>query len=138
MLPKYSLLLDQTTFKKIPREKRENKLLRAILNKPRRQHPTKQQLYGHPPPITKTIKLRRTRHAGHCWRSKGELIIDILLWTPSHGRAKAGRPARTYILQLSADTGLVWFLCLMAYQPFYVIKCRSYYPRRTVVILFNP
>ena len=29
---------------------------------------------------------------------------DILLWTPSHGRAKAGRPARTNIQQLCADT----------------------------------
>ena len=32
-------------------------------------------------------------------------ISDILLWTPSHGRAKAGRPARTYKQQLCADTG---------------------------------
>ena len=33
-----------------------------------------------------------------------ELINDELLWTPSHGRAKVGRPARTYIQQLCADT----------------------------------
>ena len=50
-----------------------------------------------PAPITKTIQLRRTRHAGHCWRSRDELIRDVLLWTPTHGRGKAGRPARTYI-----------------------------------------
>ena len=50
-------------------------------------------------------KLRRTRHAGHCWRSRDELISDVLLWTPTHGRAKAGWPARTYIQQLSEDTG---------------------------------
>ena len=74
-----------------------SRMLRAILNKSRRQHPTKQQLYGHLPSITKTIKVIRTRHAGHCWRSKDELISDILLWTSSHGQAKAGRPARTYI-----------------------------------------
>ena len=43
---------------------------RAILNKSWRQHPTKHQLYDHLPPITKTIQVRRTRHAGHCWRSK--------------------------------------------------------------------
>ena len=70
-----------------------------------RQHPTKQQLYGHLPPITKTIQVRRTRHAGHYWWSRDELISDILLWTPSHGRAKTGQLARTYIQQLSADTG---------------------------------
>ena len=80
-------------------------ILRTILNKSWRQHPTNKQLYGHLPPITKTIKVRRTRHAGHCWRSRDELISDVLLWTPSHGRAKAGQPARTYIQQLCADTG---------------------------------
>ena len=75
------------------------RMLRAILNKSWRQHPTKHQLYGHQPPITKTIQVRRTRHAGHCWRSRGELIKDEILWTLSHGRAKAGRLARTYIEQ---------------------------------------
>ena len=62
-------------------------------------------LYGHLPPITKTIQVRRTRHAGHCWRSRDELIRDVLLWIPTHGRAKAQRPARTYIQQLCEDTG---------------------------------
>ena len=81
------------------------RMLRAFLNKSWRQHPTRHQLYGHLPPITKTIQVRLTRHAGHCWRSKDELINDVLLWTPTYGRAKAGRPARTYIQQLCEDTG---------------------------------
>ena len=81
------------------------RMLRAILNRSWRQHRTKQQLYGHLPLITKIIKVRRTRHAGHWWRSRDELISDVLLWTPSHGRAKAGRPARTYIQKLCDDTG---------------------------------
>ena len=81
------------------------RMLRAILNKSWRQHPTRHQLYGHLPPITKTIQVRRTRHAGHCWRSKDELISDVLLWTPGYGQAKAGKPARTYIQQLYEDTG---------------------------------
>ena len=81
------------------------RMLRAILNKSWRQHPTRHQLYGHLPPITKTIQVRRTRHAGHCWRSKNELVSDVLLWTPTYGQAKAGRPARTYIQQLCEDTG---------------------------------
>ena len=80
-------------------------MLRAILNKSRRQHSTKRQLYGHLPPITKTIQVRRTRHAGHCWRSMDELMSDVLLWTPAYGLAKAGRPARTCIQQLCEDTG---------------------------------
>ena len=81
------------------------RMLRVILHKSWRQHPTKQQLYGLLTPITKTIQVRRTRHAGHCWRSRDEHISDIFLRTPSHGQAKAGRPARTYIQQLCADTG---------------------------------
>ena len=81
------------------------RMLRAILNKSWRQHLTRHQLYGHLPPITKTIQVRRTRDAGHCWRSKVEIISDVLLWTPAYGQAKAGRPARTYIQQLCEDTG---------------------------------
>ena len=32
-------------------------------------------------------------------------MSDVLLWTPSYGRAKAGLPAQTYIQQLYVDTG---------------------------------
>ena len=59
------------------------KMYRAILNKSWWQHPTRHQLYGHLLPITKTIQGRRNRHAGHCWKSKDELISDVLLRTPT-------------------------------------------------------
>ena len=96
-----------TLIKRLEKKLDDNytRMLRAILNKSWRQHPTRHQLYGHRPPITKTIQVRRTRHVGHCWRSRDELISDVLLWTPTYGRAKAGRPARTYIQQLCQDTG---------------------------------
>ena len=70
--------------------------LRAILNKSWRQHPTKHQLYGHPPPTTKTIQVRRTRRAGHCWRSKDELMSDVLLWTPTYGQKHDDQLEHTY------------------------------------------
>ena len=38
---------------------------------------------------------------------RDKLIRDVLLWTPSHGRAKAERPSRTYIQQLCVDTGRI-------------------------------
>ena len=66
------------------------RMLRAIFNKSWRQHLTRHQQHGHLLPITKTIQVRRTRH--------------VLLWTPTYGRAKRGRPARTYIQQLCEDT----------------------------------
>ena len=81
------------------------RMLRAILNKSLRQHPTRHQLYGHLPPITKTIQVRLTRCAGHWWRSRNELISDVPLRTPTYGQAKAGWPAWTYIQQLCEDTG---------------------------------
>ena len=81
------------------------RIRQAILNKSWKQLPTKEQLYGYLPPVTKTIKIRRTRHAGHCCRSRDELVSRVLLWTPSQGRANAKHPTRTHIQQLCADTG---------------------------------
>ena len=40
------------------------RILQAILNNSWRQHLTRHQLYGHLPPITKTIQVRRARHVG--------------------------------------------------------------------------
>ena len=73
------------------------RMLQAILNKSWRQHPSKQQLYSHLPLITETIQVKRNRHVGHCWRSRDKHIRDVFLRTPSHGRAKAGRPDRIYM-----------------------------------------
>ena len=53
-----------------------SRMQRTILNKSWRQHPKRHQLYGHLPPIKKTIQVRRARHVGHCWRNKDELISD--------------------------------------------------------------
>ena len=55
----------------------------------------KSKLCGHLPSISETNQVRKTRHPGNCWRSKDKLISDVLLRTPSHGRASVERPART-------------------------------------------
>ena len=77
------LLYGCTTWKltkRIKKKLNENstRILRAVLKKSRKKHPPKQLLYGHLPPISKTIQIRQTRHEEHCWRSKDELISDIL------------------------------------------------------------
>ena len=59
------------------------RMMRAILNKSWWQHPTRNQLYGHLAPITKTIQTRQTRHAGHCWRSRDELLSNYS-YEPPH------------------------------------------------------
>ena len=91
-----------------PKEKRLDgnyaRMLRAVLNKPKKLHSIEQRLYGHLPPLSQTIQVRRTRHAGHSWRKKGKFISDVLLKTPAYRRVNVGRPAKTYLHQLSADT----------------------------------
>ena len=62
-------------------------------------------IYSHLHPISKTIQIRWTRHAGHCSRSKDELLSDMLLWTPLDRQPSVGQPARTYLQQLCVDTG---------------------------------
>ena len=76
------------------------RMLRGVMNKSSKHYPTKQQLYGHLPLISQTIQVQQTRHAEHCRRSSDELISDVLFWTPSHGQATVGQPARTYQQQL--------------------------------------
>ena len=41
----------------------------------------------------------------HSWKCKNELINDILLWTPLHGRTSVGQPTRTHLQLLCMDTG---------------------------------
>ena len=72
------------------------RMLRAILNKSWRQHPTRHPASHHENYPSLTNQTCKTLL---------ELISDVLLWTPTYGRAKAGRPARTYIQQLCEDTG---------------------------------
>ena len=66
------------------------RMLRAILNKSWRQHPTRHQLYGHLPPITKTTQARRTRHARTLLEKQGRTHkwctpMDPRIW-PSKSR----------------------------------------------------
>ena len=81
------------------------RMLRAVLNKSWKQHPTKQNLYGHLTPISQTIQARRARHASHCRRSKDEFISNVLPWTPTQKHSSINRAAETYIHQLCKDTG---------------------------------
>ena len=39
-------------------------------------------------------QVRQTRYAGCYWRSKNELISNVLLCTPIHGHVNASQPAK--------------------------------------------
>ena len=81
------------------------RMLRAVLNISWKEHPTNKVLYGHFIPIADTIRESRLRFAGHSWRSKEEIVSDVMLWRPTQGTTSVGRPSRTYINQLADDAG---------------------------------
>ena len=81
------------------------RMMCVALNKSWRDHPTNKELYGNIPKISSSIRQQRMRFAGYCLRSKEELIADVLLWNPKHGKRSQGRPRKTYIDQLIDDTG---------------------------------
>ena len=70
------------------------RMLRAVLNKSCKQHPTKQLLYGYLPPISCTIQIRRARHVVE---KKYELIREVLWSTSTQGHPSIGWPANTFI-----------------------------------------
>ena len=84
------------------------RMLRAALNKSWTDHLSNAELYGNIPRVTATIRQQRLRFAGHCRRSKNELSSEGLLWEPSHGKRSRGRPRKTYVDQLIADTACTY------------------------------
>ena len=88
-------------------EKNYTKSLHAVLDKFWKQHLIKQQLNSILPPISQTIQVRLTRHAGHHWRSSHKLISKVLLWTPTYGHTSVGWPAKTYIHQYHSSVFLL-------------------------------
>ena len=69
------------------------------------EHLMNRQLYGNLPPVSNVIQVRRLQFAGHCYRSKNEVVNRVILWEPRHGRRSKGRPAKSYINILAAGMG---------------------------------
>ena len=82
------------------------RMLRAVYNINWKQHITNKELYGDLPKLSQKIRERRTRFAGHSYRSKNEPVAKLIHWTPKHGNRKPGRPPLTYVDVLKQDTGL--------------------------------
>ena len=43
--------------------------------------------------------------SGNRWRSREEMISEVLLWEPLHGQRKPGRLQKTYTAKLRDDSG---------------------------------
>ena len=63
-------------------------------------------LYGDLPAILASLQIRRQQFSGHCSRSKDDIVSQLFLWDPQHGRHSRGRPTTTFVDQREEDTGL--------------------------------
>jgi len=82
------------------------RMLRMALNIHWSQKVTNRELYGSLEKISAKIRRRRLKFAGHCARREDEVVAELVLWNPSHGTRRRGRPPETFIKTLERDTGL--------------------------------
>ena len=66
------------------------KLLRRVLNVSWRDHVSNQELYGNLPSLSSTIRQRRLRFVGHCFRAENQPVTGLLFWSPSQGKRGQG------------------------------------------------
>ena len=82
------------------------KLLRRALNVSWKDHIPNRELYGDLPCLSSTIRQRRLRFAGHCYRADNQPISKLLFWTPSQGKRGKGAGIKTYPKMLKEDLQL--------------------------------
>ena len=80
------------------------KLLRRVLNVSWRDHVSNKELYGNLPPLSYTIRQRRLRFAGHCFRAEDQPVTNLLFWSPTQGKRGRGAGMKTYPKLLRDNT----------------------------------
>ena len=91
-------------------EKRINgcytRMLRMALGVSWKQKLTNEQLYQELPPVISKVTDRRLKLAGHCIRHPELSASSLVLWEPTKGKARVGKPNITYIDNLRSDLGV--------------------------------
>ena len=82
------------------------RILRIILNVHWSQKVTNEVLYGAIEKISTKIRRRFSKFAGHCLRRDDEVVSDLVLWEPTHGTRRRGKPPESYIRNLDRETGI--------------------------------
>ena len=54
------------------------------------------------PRVSTAITERCLRFSGHCWKSENEVVSDLVLWGPKHGKRCVGGQAPTFVDLLEA------------------------------------
>ena len=83
------------------------RILRMILNVDWSQKVTNEVLYGAIEKISTKIRRRFLKFAGHCLCRDDEVVSDLVLWEPTHGTRRWGRPPESYIKYLERETGIM-------------------------------
>ena len=81
------------------------RLLRSALDITWKAHMSNEQLYGDLPKVSDKLRKRLLQFAGHCIRSSGQVVSDLVLWKPMHGKRSVRRPIMMYVDLLCQDTG---------------------------------
>ena len=68
-----------------------------------KQKLTNEELYQELPPVISKVTDRRLKLAGHCIRHPELSASSLVLWEPTAGKARVGRPTITYIDNLRSD-----------------------------------
>ena len=82
------------------------RILRMILNVHWSQKVTNEIQYGAIEKISTKIRRRFLKFAGHCLCRDDEVVSDLVLWEPTHGTRRRGRPPESYIRNLERETGI--------------------------------
>ena len=82
------------------------KILRMVLNIHWTHTIKNEILYVTLERLSKKIRRRILKFAGHFLQREDEVVSDLVLWQPTHGTRSRGRPPDSYIKTLERDTGL--------------------------------
>ena len=75
-----------------------------ILNVHWSQKVINEVLYGTIEKLSTKIRRRFLKFAGHFLRRDDEVISDLVIWEPTHGLRRWGRPPESYICNLERET----------------------------------
>ena len=83
-----------------------SKVLRVVKNVTWRQRIPNEVLCAGLPMISTSVREMCLWFSSHCWRSKNEVVSDLIPWKPKHGKRSVGGQARTFVDLLETDTGV--------------------------------